>query len=295
MTRIGVDMGGTKCAGLLLHDDGQIIAATSEPTPVGGGAVIDTIVGVIEKLCINVEQNERPSAIGVGVPGLVTSSGSMRYAPHLFGVVEVDLRSVLEGRVGQPIEVMNDNTAAAWSEHRLGAGRGFDNMIYVGLGTGIGGAMIVNGKLVGGESGFAGELGHITIDRNGEICVCGRRGCWELYASGSGLARLAGRAGETVTLAGRSGDKRALDILRRFAADVAIGLADLINIFDPGCLVIGGGVLDPAEPLRELIAEALDTCLGDSANHRKLPELRAAGLGKHAGAIGAALLAVSAS
>ncbi len=289
MTRIGVDMGGTKCAGLLLDNDGTVLSQTSQPTPVGGDAVVDTIAGVVEQLLEDAPS--LPTAIGVGVPGLVTSDGSMRYAPHLFGVVEVSLQHVLAKRFGQPVKVMNDNTAAAWAEHRLGAGRGFANLVYIGLGTGIGGAMVVNGNLVGGEHGFAGELGHITVDRNGEMCVCGRRGCWELYASGSGLARLAGRSGETVTEAGRNGDQRALGLLKRFAADVSIGLADVINIFDPGCIVIGGGVMDPPEPLFGLVLEALATCLGDSAQHRTLPTLRPAQLGKHAGAIGAAILA----
>jgi glucokinase len=289
MTQIGVDMGGTKCAGILFTDDNAILAETSAPTPAGGEAVLDTIADVIGELLR--QSPQRPSCIGVGVPGLVTVTGSLRYAPHLFGVVEVALQELLEERVGQPVKVMNDNTAAAWAEHRVGAGVGFDDMVYVGLGTGIGGAVIANGQLIEGKQGFAGELGHMTVDRNGDVCVCGRRGCWELYASGSGLARLAGRAGETVTEAGRNGDARALAVLRRFASDVAIGLADLVNIFDPGCIVLGGGVLDPPDPLLGLINDALTGYLGDSSSHRPLPEVRAAALGRRAGAYGAALLA----
>ena len=289
MTQIGVDMGGTKCAGVLFGAAHEILAETSAPTPAGGDAVIETIIGVLAELLA--VSSEKPSAIGVGVPGLVTASGSLRYAPHLFGVVEVALQRLLEERLGQPVKVMNDNTAAAWAEHRIGSGVGFADMVYVGLGTGIGGAVIANGMLIEGSEGFAGELGHITVDRNGDVCVCGRRGCWELYASGSGLARLAGRAGETVTEAGRHGDPRALAVLRRFASDVAIGLADLVNIFDPGCIVLGGGVLDPPEPLLALINEELARYLGDASTHRPLPAVRAAALGKRAGAYGAALLA----
>ena len=288
MTQIGVDMGGTKCAGILFDANQQVLAETSAPTPVGGDAVIDTIVQVIDTLLA--KSDGSVDVIGVGVPGLVTSGGSLRYAPHLFGVVEVKLQQLLELRIGQTVNVMNDNTAAAWAEHRVGSGVGFSDMVYVGLGTGIGGAVVANGRLIEGRHGFAGEIGHMTIDRNGEFCVCGRRGCWELYASGSGLARLAGRSGETVTEAGRAGDPRALDVLRRFAADVAVGLADLINVFDPGCIVIGGGVLDPPEPLLGLIADAVASCMGDASSHRALPEVRAAALGRRAGAYGAALL-----
>ena len=292
MTRLGVDMGGTKCAAALFVDtpDQQnvVVAETSLPTPAGGDAVIDTIVAVIERVMAG--QPERPTSIGVGVPGLVTAAGSLRYAPHLFGVLEVALQEILEARVGQPVVVVNDNTAAAWAEHRFGSGVGFADMVYVGLGTGIGGAVIANGTLIGGTNGFAGELGHITVDRHGDLCVCGRRGCWELYASGSGLARLAGRSGETVTEAGRHGDGRALAVLERFASEVAVGLADLINIFDPGCVVLGGGVLDPPEPLLAMIIAAMEELLGDAASHRPLPHVAAAALGKRAGSVGAAIL-----
>lgn len=281
-------MGGTKCTGILIGS-GEVLAEASQPTPVGGDAVIETLVGVIK--AVRSHSAEEVVTIGVGVPGLVTPNGSLRYAPHLFGVVEVALQDVLQQRVGQPVTVINDNTAAAWAEHCVGSGVGYADMVYVGLGTGIGGAVIANGTLIEGRHGFAGEVGHMTIDRNGEVCVCGRRGCWELYASGSGLARLAGRAGETVTEAGRNGDSRALDVLGRFASDVAIGLADLVNIFDPACIVIGGGVLDPPDPLLGLIANALVAYLGDSSTHRSLPDVRAAALGKRAGAFGAALLA----
>ena len=289
MTHIGVDMGGTKCAGVLFGDDHVILAEMSVATPVGGEAVIDAIVGVVVELSKNVQ--ERPRTVGVGVPGLVTPEGSLRYAPHLFGVVEMPLQRVLGDRIGRPVRVVNDNTAAGWAEHRVGAGRGFNHMVYVGLGTGIGGAIIANGMLSEGQHGFAGEMGHMTIDRGGARCVCGRRGCWELYGSGTGLARLAGAPGETVTGAARNGDDWALGILHRFASDVAVGLADLVNILDPGCIVLGGGVLDPPEPLLGFIRGALGECLGDASAHRRLPEVRAAMIGKRAGALGASMLA----
>ena len=293
MTRLGVDMGGTKCAAVLFTDTADqrnvVVAETSLPTPAGGKAVIETIVEVIEQVMAG--QPELPTSIGVGVPGLVSAGGALRYAPHLFGVLEVELQDILQHRVGQRVLVVNDNTAAAWAEHRFGAGVGFADMVYVGLGTGIGGAVIANGSLIIGQNGFAGELGHITVDRNGDLCVCGRRGCWELYASGSGLARLAGRSGETVTEAGRNGDARALAVLNRFASEVATGLADLVNIFDPGCVVLGGGVLDPPEPLLAMISSAVSELLGDASAHRPLPRIAAAVLGKRAGAVGAAILA----
>jgi glucokinase len=291
--RIGVDMGGTKCAALAVTGDGAILAETSVPTPVGGDAVIDAIVGVVQVLRADAAVRDAGGecGIGVGVPGLVGTDGVMRYAPHLFGVVEIDLRAILRERLDAPSLVLeNDNTAATWGERSVGAARGFDDVLYVGLGTGIGGGVVVGGHLVRGRSGFAGEIGHLTIDVNGETCVCGRRGCWELVASGSGLARLAGRQGEIVTEAARAGDPVALGVLGRFAGGVAVGLADLVMTLDPACIVLGGGVLDPAEPLLGLIAAALGPAMGAAAAHRPMPEIRAAALGKRAGGIGAALL-----
>ncbi len=291
--RIGIDMGGTKCSGVGISDNGEILAEAWAPTPVGGNAVIDTLVNVVEQVRGHESVRDRTiRSVGVGVPGLVTSDGAMRFAPHLFGMVEAPVKQRLIERLGiSAVQVENDNTAATWGERTLGAARGFDNVLYVGLGTGIGGGIILGGNLIRGQSGFAGEIGHMTVDQHGERCVCGRNGCWELYASGSGLARLAGRNGEVVTEGARNGDPRALEVLGRFSSSVALGLANLTVAIDPGCIVLGGGVMDPPEPLLSMIRDRLADAMGDAKGHRDLPELRSAELGKRAGAIGAALLA----
>ena len=306
---IGVDLGGTKCAGVVLSDGNAVVAEAVRPTPIGGDAVLATIIEVIDELVARAETRaetqaetkaavradgaQQPVRIGVGVPGLVTPDGILRFAPHLFGVREVPLRDLLRARLpgGAHVVVENDNTAATWGERMAGAARGVDDVLYVGLGTGIGGGIISGGVLQRGHHGFAGEVGHMSVDRDGERCVCGRRGCWELVASGTALSRLAGRAGEDVSAAARAGDAQALDVLDRFAGAVSSGLSNLIVTLDPAVIVLGGGVLDPPEPLLGLIRTRLSPTFGDAGSHRQLPDIRAAELGRRAGAIGAALLA----
>jgi glucokinase len=300
---IGIDLGGSKCAGVLLDAQGEVIASSHAATPYGSDAVIAVIVEAYRELASRADEaGATVVGVGVGVPGLVTKTGMMRYAPHLFGVLEVPLRDLLaeKFRANPPkntpreqmaVIVENDNTAAAWAEHVCGAGQGRDEMVYVGFGTGIGGAAVVGGRLLRGKHGFAGELGHFTIDRNGPKCVCGRSGCWEMFASGNGLGRLAGRPGVEVTDGAARGDEASLAMLKKFSVYMADGLADLVAIFDPEMIVLGGGVLSRSEPLLSMVREALPVALGDAGDHRAMPTVLAARLGPRAGAIGAALLA----
>ena len=297
---IGIDLGGTKCAGVVLDFNGDVVARHRVATPNGGDAIIAAIVATATGL-----RNQANALglgdidhLGIGMPGLVTPKGNLRFAPHLFGVTEVPLNDLLRNQleeVKSPFSVVsieNDNTAAAWAEFTSGAGRGVDDMVYVGFGTGIGGAAVVGGKLQRGRNGFAGELGHMVVDRNGDPCVCGRNGCWELYASGRGLAKLARRSGPEITAAAGNGDEDAAEILRAFARNVAVGLADLVAIYDPEVLVLGGGVLSPPEPLVGFIRAALPLAMGLGSFYRPIPNVVAAGHGSDSGAIGAARLAL---
>jgi glucokinase len=295
---IGIDLGGSKCAGVLLDDTGQVVASSRTVTPVGADAVIAVMVDAFGELAAQAQSlGHTVLGAGVGVPGLVTKAGSLRYAPHLFGVLEVPLRDLMIEKFKSlyphdiVVVVENDNTAAAWAEHVCGAGQGRDEMVYVGFGTGIGGAAVMGGRLLRGKHGFAGELGHFTIDRDGPKCVCGRYGCWEVYASGNGLGRLAGRPGIEITDGAAKGDEEALAVLKKFSVYVADGLADLVAIFDPEMIVLGGGVLSRSEPLLSMVRDALPIALGDAGDHRVMPTVLAARLGPQAGAIGAALLA----
>jgi glucokinase len=307
MLHLGVDVGGTKTLGVLATRDGTVEAEHRLPTPPTGAAMLDTIAEVVAVL----RRTAAVDAVGVGVPGLVDRDGTLRFAPNLPGVVELPVRAELEKRFpGVAIEVENDATCAAWAERMVGAAVGRDDVVTVTLGTGIGGGIIAGGVLVKGAHGFAGEIGHMIVNPHGPPCRCGQRGCWERYASGSGLARIArevahaGQAarivelaggdpedvkGEHVTAAAAEGDPQAEAVFEHFAWWLALGLANLANILDPEAFVLGGGLIEAGEVLMAPTRAAF-TDLVEAAEHRPALDLLAARLGEHAGAIGAAAL-----
>lgn len=246
--------------------------------------------------------------VGVGVAGLVQwPEGVFVWGPHVAGT-SVPLRRVLEEELGVPALVDNDANAAAWAEHIAGAGRGYGDMLLVTLGTGIGGALILDGELYRGKS-FAGEWGHTMFERNGHRCACGKRGCWETVASGPALIRLAREfvfqnpdgalayrlgdrpfTGEDVTRAADEGDETARGLVAQVGADLGRGLCNLIAILDPDLIVVGGGLGSVGEallgPARRVAADALH-----GRSHRRLPPIVVAELGPAAGAAGAAMMA----
>ena len=252
------------------------------------------------------------SAIGVGVPGLVDTAGVLRFAPNLPGVFDLDVRGALAERFpGVPVRVDNDATAAGWGEVCAGAARGATDAVLVTLGTGIGGGIVAAGAVLRGANGFAGEIGHMVVDPDGPECPCGQRGCWERFASGSGLGRLAreqaaadrsGRIaelaggdpslarGEHVTQAAAEGDAGARGVMDTFGRWVALGLVNLANVFDPSTFVLGGGLVEAGDILLEPVRREFDD-LVMGRGHRPAIAIVAAALGEHAGAIGAAFLA----
>lgn len=303
---VGVDVGGTKCLGVALDATGQVVAEARRLTPRGPGSLprlLDTLAELIAVL-------GPADAVGVGVPGLVTTAGVLRAAPNLDGVADFDVAGLLGERIGQTVAVDNDATCAAVAEWVHGAGRGATDLVLVTLGTGIGGGIVAGGRLLRGRHGFAGEFGHMVVDPDGPPCPCGRRGCWERYASGSGLAALARAAavahpashlvtlaggdpdavrGEMVHAAARAGDPVALDVIDELGRWVAIGLANLTNALDPERLVLGGGMMAGADlflgPIRRWFPELLY-----QPERRPVPDVVVAELGERAGAVGAALL-----
>ena len=309
MTVVGVDLGGTKCLGVALAD-GAVVAEARVPTPKGADPVLSSIAELVDELGGDLAIE----AVGVGLPGLVDREGVLRFAPNLaLGGAGLDVRSPLEERLGVPVAVDNDATCAAWGERELGAARGLDHVVLVTLGTGIGGGIVTDGSVERGVHGFAGEVGHMVVDPHGPPCPCGQRGCWERFASGSGLGRLAreaahaGRASRVVELAGGDpeavrgehltaavdeGDAEAADVLARFAWWLALGLANLANIFDPEAFVLAGGLIRAGEAL--LVPTR--TCLRDLLP-RQRPDVTVvpAILGERAGAVGAARLAATRS
>lgn len=301
--RLGIDVGGTKCLGVILDHAGAVIDEQRLATPASPKQLIDTVTKLANAM--------RPwASVGVGMPGLVTREGMLRAAPNLVGVVDLPVADLLADRLGRAVEVDNDATCAAVAEWKVGAARGIDEFVMVTLGTGIGGGLVSGGALARGANGFSGEIGHMVVDPDGPDCPCGKNGCWERYASGSGLAWLADRfddgrgvpraqelaggerglvQGEHVVAAAREGDSAARAVVDEHGRWVALGLANLTNILDPAMLVIGGGLATGADIFRPAIERWFGRLLY-AAEHRTHPALVFAELGELAGAIGAALL-----
>ena len=284
----GVDVGGTKCLGVVLdaHRDitseHDILQQVRHSTPRA-----DKLVDALEVL---VGELGAFDSLGVGIPGLITLDGVMRASPNIPGSVDVAVGPELSRRLGRRVYVDNDANLSALAEWRFGAGRGARNMWMVTLGTGIGGGHVLDGVVQRGVNGFAGEIGHVVVNPDGPRCTCGRKGCWEVYASGRGLKMLSsGEPGESVIARARAGEADALTVIEAWARWVAIGLSNLTNVSDPDVIVIGGGVSEAADVMMPFVRRWFVETLY-SPEQREHPDLRVAQLGEHAGAIGAALL-----
>jgi glucokinase len=308
---VGIDIGGTKIAALRISAAGEIRSRCVIPTPATDPSAA---MPAIEAAAAAVFE-DGVAAIGVGMAGLIDArSGVLLSAPNLAWRA-LSVSEGLGARFGLPVTVDNDATAAAWGESRLGASRGSDDSLFVGVGTGIGGGIVAAGRLLRGAHGLAGEIGHIIVEPGGPLCGCGNRGCWEQVASGVAIARAGGRAvsdepgstiarlaggdprratGELVTKAARDGDTAAVEILTAVARRLGEGIAGLVNVLDPEVVVLGGGVGEAGDlllgPLREAYLAAVE-----GADVRPEVPIVPARLGNDAGAIGAALLALEAA
>lgn len=305
---IGVDVGGTKILGVAVEPTtGQVRGSKRVPTPRGDpGSVGPTIAGVVDEL---IEAHGPPAAVGVGVPGLVDHEGVLHYGPNVPGVFDLDIAGDLRRALNLPVVADNDAANAALAEHRIGAARGAMHAVIITQGTGIGGALIIGGKLLRGANGFAGEPGHMLIDQAGHLCACGRRGCWETVSSGAGLANLSrdlieeGRGqrilelaggepahirGEHVSAAMAEGDDDAEEVLEKFSTWVARGIGSLITLLDPELVVLGGGLAVINQHfLSDVRSKVPAAVLG--GQYRPTVPIVAASLGEEAGAIGAAI------
>jgi glucokinase len=303
---IGIDVGGTKVLGVVLGTDDTVLAHERVASDPSGGGVEPAMATVVAALRAAVPE---VGAIGVGIAGLVDDDGTLRYGPNLPDVLELPVRARLAAATGLPVHVDNDANAAGWAEVVLGAAAGARDALVVTLGTGIGGAIVIDGRVQRGAAGFAAEIGHFTVDRSGPLCACGQRGHWEAIASGSALGRLAVEAvargdapgiaahagsdavsAHHLVAAARSGDEAALGLLARFADDVALGLAALANILDPAVIVVAGGLVEIGDLLLDTVRECFVVHL-EGVGHRPEIPVVAARLGERAGAIGAALQA----
>jgi glucokinase len=271
---LGIDLGGTKIVSAVVDDRGAVLSRDQSLTPAaqGPGAVIEMLVSsgrrALERAGISAAD---VASIGVGAPGLVNAqTGIVHTSPNLPGWQDVPLRDVLEQELGKKVFVINDAKAAAVGELKFGAGRGCRHFVYITISTGIGGGIIIDGQIYTGATGMAGEIGHMVIDDAGPLCSCGNRGCWEMLASGTALAREARRSiesGASTTILNKSGgdinkidarlvhaaaidgDGLAVELIQRTAYYIGVGLANVINIFNPERIVIGGGLANIGDML----------------------------------------------
>ena len=309
---LGVDIGGTKVAAGVVDEAGTVLARTRRPTPSASPADVEDVVAA----CVaELRAGHEVEAVGIGAAGYIAADRSrVLVAPNLAWRDE-PLREAVEKRVGLPCVVENDANAAAWAEHRFGAGRGDDELVMITVGTGLGGGLVLGGRLYRGRFGIGAEFGHMQMVEGGRRCGCGQHGCWEQYCSGRALlheareiadvqrgygARLLelgdgrpeGIEAREVTQAAREGDPAALDCFREVGTWLGQGLADLAAVLDPGAFVVGGGVADAGDLLLAPAREAFLARL-TGTGWRPVAEIRLAVLGNEAGLVGAADLARS--
>ena len=307
------DLGGTQMRVALVDRAGQMHHRSTASTDAhtGRDAVVERLVVAFEH-AISETGPERPIGVGVSLAGPTDpETGVMHNPPNLPGWDGYSLKPLLETRLSLRASFGNDATLAAVAEHKHGAGRPFRHMVYMTLSTGIGGGVIIDGRLYTGARGYAGEIGHVTIDRNGPTCNCGNVGCLEAMASGTAMARMAAErlsSGEVTSLSGRegaapdaravfeaarSGDAVAEGIVQEVATNLGIGIVSLLHAFDPEAIVIGGGLSNSLDLLLPGITGEMERHV--MAQQRGRVKIVKSELGDDVGLIGAAVLAFEAS
>ncbi len=315
MYRLGIDLGGTNIVAGVVDENYKIIARASCKTavPRPESEICDSMAEVakkaVEKAKITLDEVE---SIGIGVPGAVNpKTGVIEYSANLF-FHNWEVVKMMEERLGKKVLIENDANAAALGEYLAGSAKGAKNAVAITLGTGVGGGIIINGKIYSGSNFAGAELGHMVIVKDGKECGCGRCGCWEAYASATGLINLTKQKilseklefsymyklcnGDLNKIEGRTafdamadGDPTAKAVVEEYLGYLATGLVNIINIFQPDILCIGGGISNQGEnllaPLRKIIESERYTKHND-----KQTVVCTCSLGNDAGIIGAAYL-----
>lgn len=312
MYTVGIDIGGTKIAGALVDIYGNIVAESKVPTPAQDpDALVDAVVALVTELSLGREV----LGVGVAAAGFIDANqANIIYAPNLSWRNE-PFKAKLQTKLPLPVIIENDANAAAWAEFRYGAGKGFQHMVMLTIGTGVGGAVIVNGQMLRGGFGIAGELGHLRVVPNGKLCGCGQHGCLESYGSGTALLKAAkelassdleigsrlreleAQAGELtgaqVYTAILEKDPGALQILTELGTWLGEAIGSLTAVLDPQVVVIGGGVSAAGDLLLNPIREAYLAHL-PARGFRPELEIKGAEFVNDAGVVGAADLVRSA-
>ncbi len=278
---IGVDLGGTKIKMAIVDSGGNLVECIVKPTDAKGGhlAIEKQIVAGVEEL--KAKRNFSPKGVGIGVAGQIDpESGMVHFAPNLPGWKEIPFKDNLEKKLGIPVAVLNDVRAATWGEWMHGAGQGCNDFVCVFLGTGIGGGVVSDGKMLIGCSNSAGEFGHMTIDMYGPLCTCGNRGCFEALAGGWAIGRSAREAAlsapeaakpmlqmvqgdekeltaKIVIEAAKNGDPLAQELLDKVFEAIIAGTVGLINAFNPRRLIFGGGLAEGLSTVTEVVDAAV--------------------------------------
>ena len=314
MKYVGVDIGGTNLKAGLVDENGVLLA--TQKMKVASIADDDglawTVASLVQELAhtVNISVSDVAS-VGVGVPGTVEiRSGSINYTCNL-PLRNVPLRKLFHRYLSIPLYIENDANCAALAEFLVGAGRDSKRFVTITLGTGVGAGIVHNGKIYHGANGMAGEVGHMVIQRGGLPCPCGRHGCWEQYASATALKRMTAAAlaahphsilaqvvaenegrvsGQSAFIAARRGDPVGQQVCDEYVDYLACGMVNVVNIFQPDTLAIGGGVSNEAEeqlllPVQQRVARESIPCGRD-----RRTRIVKAELGNRAGIIGAALL-----
>ena len=268
---LGLDFGGTKlAAGLVDTERGALLTSARCATPAGAEAGLAAMLGLAASL--GAENGTAPQAVGVSFGGPVQADGrTVRLSMHVPGWESFPLAERLEQHFGVAAQVANDGDAAALAEHRFGAGRGVRHLLYLTVSTGIGGGLIIDGRLHRGERAWAGEIGHMVLKPGGPACPCGRNGCLEALASGLSVARAmrerrpeaADITAKQVAEAAAAGDPLAREVWNGAMGWLGIGIASAANLINPGRVVLGGGLTGAGEllfaPVRKVLASrALD-------------------------------------
>ena len=312
---IGIDLGGTNIKAGVVSEDFEIVAKTSCKTnlPRPGEEICADMAKValeaVKEAGLTLDDIE---AVGIGTPGTANSeAGVIEYSNNL-GFLNFPVVKLMKTHIDKPCYVENDANAAAYGEYIAGAAKGANDAVCITLGTGVGGGIIINGKIYSGFNYAGAEIGHTVINVDGPQCTCGRRGCFEVYSSATGLIRMTNEAiakhpesilkeeaddngkvsARTAFNAMRKGDAVAKQVVDDYIRYLACGIANTINIFQPDILCIGGGVCNEGDPLllplKELVAKEVYT-----RNSEKNTEIVIAKLGNDAGIIGAAFLGLN--
>ena len=308
MYRIGIDLGGTNIAVGVVDEQHHILAQVSTPTDASRPyeTVIADMIAAVERVLSKTRLTAADcSSIGIGSPGNCDSERGVVVRAYNLGWFNVPVCEMLQKHFGIPAHLSNDANVAALAETVAGAAVGCKNMVLITLGTGVGGGIIIDGKIYAGMRSAGAEMGHSLLVLDGEPCTCGRCGCWEAYASVTALIHQGKRAaaehpdsllagvedmmGVDVFACADRGDAAAQQVVDRWCEYVAAGLTDIVNTLAPEKILIGGGISKQGERILAPMRRYVEThCFGQSEG--AIPEIRCAALGNEAGIIGAAAL-----